>query len=149
MKFGKSDGDSKPRTGEVNGFFGEGIELRGELRFRDTVRVDGKMNATVHSEGELVLGPTGVLEGEINVGSLSVSGRVKGRLNIAERLEIHPGGRIEGEIVLGRPGLIVHDGGVLEASVQMGTLKQETVREAGPKPVEKRAAVMTGAAGAV
>jgi len=149
MKFGKGNGESTPRTGEVNGFFGEGIEVRGELRFNDTVRVDGKVAASVHSEGELILGPTGVLEGDIHVGVLSVSGRVKGTLHIAERLEIHPGGRIEGEVTLARPGLIVHDGGVLEASVQMGTAKQEKSREAAPKSAEKRVAVMTGAAGAV
>ena len=149
MKFGNRNLETKPRSGEVNGYFGEGIELRGELRFKDTIRVDGMIHATIRSEGELVLGPTGVLEGEISVGTLSVSGKVRGTLKIKDRLEVHPGGRIEGDVILGRPGLVVHDGGVVEASVQMGTAKQDSVREAAPKQAEKRAALMTGAAGAV
>lgn len=126
MKFGNRPPEAtpKPRSGEVNGFFGEGIEIRGELRFRDTIRIDGKVAATIRSEGELVLGPSGILEGEITVGSLIVSGRVKGKVRVKEKLEVHPGGRIEGEVILGRPGLVIHDGGVIEAQIQMGTVKQ-------------------------
>jgi cytoskeletal protein CcmA (bactofilin family) len=145
MKFGNRSGEPKPRGGEVSGFFGEGIEIRGDLRFKETVRIDGRVNATIRSEGELVLGPSGIIEGEITVGSLSVSGRVKGTIRVKDRLEVHPGGRIEGEVLLGRPGLIVHDGGVIEAQIQMGTTKQATEPSPGmAKQPEKRAVAVQG-----
>jgi len=120
MKFGTSAHESRPRSGEISGFFNEGVEIQGEVRFKDTLRVDGKIRATVHSDGELVIGPTGDVEGEATLGSLSVSGRIKGTLRIKDRLEVHAGGRVEGEVLLGRAGLIVHDGGVVEAKIQMG-----------------------------
>lgn len=146
MKFGNRTSETaNPRSGDVNGFFGEGIELRGDLRFKDTIRVDGRIQATIRSDGELILGPSGVIEGEITVGSLVVSGRAKGTLHIKERLEIHPGGRVEGEVLLGRPGLIVHEGGVVEARVQMGTVKEAVeARVDAPRLAQKRAAVATG-----
>lgn len=146
MKFGNRTTEMKPPSGEMNGFFGEGIELRGDLRFKDTLRVDGRVHATVRSDGELVLGPSGIIEGEVTVGTLVVSGRIKGTLRIKERLEIHPGGRIEGEVLLGRPGLIVHEGGVIEARVQMGTVKEAVAAEpeAGARS-GRRAAIATGA----
>ncbi|HXI04645.1 MAG TPA: polymer-forming cytoskeletal protein, partial [Candidatus Saccharimonadales bacterium] len=96
--------------------------------------------------------PKGLIEGEITVNSLSVSGRLKGNIRVKQRLEIHPGGRVEGEVLLARPGLVVHDGGILEAKIQMGTLKeQETTapeeraaqRNAEKRP-EQRAAVAAG-----
>jgi cytoskeletal protein CcmA (bactofilin family) len=158
MKFGTRQGETPPPTktassGEISAFFGEGTEIQGDLRFKQTVRVDGRIRATIRSEGELILGPKGLIEGDITVASLTVSGRIKGNLRIKDRLEIHPGGRVEGEVLLGRPGLVVHDGGIIEAKVQMGTMKeQEAVRSAeagaraaqGEKRVEKRAPAVAG-----
>ncbi len=158
MKFGNRPVDItappvKTRSsGEISAFFGEGTEIQGNLRFRETVRVDGTVRATIHSEGELIVGPKGLVEGEITVAALTISGRVKGNIRVKERLEVHPGGRVEGEVLLARPGLVVHDGGIMEARVQMGTLKEgESARppEAsaqGQKGEEKKpAAVAVGA----
>jgi cytoskeletal protein CcmA (bactofilin family) len=156
MKFGnRQDEMSAPRassSGEISAFFGEGTEIQGDLRFRETVRVDGKIRATIRSEGEIILGPKGVIEGEITVNSLSVSGRIKGNIRVKQRLEVHPGGRVEGEVLLARPGLVVHDGGILEAKIQMGTLKEQETTAADERPAqnnaekrpEQRAAVAAG-----
>jgi cytoskeletal protein CcmA (bactofilin family) len=107
----------------MTGFIGEGVELLGEINFKDTLRIDGKVRARISSDGELVVGPTGEVEGEITVGAATVSGRIRGMLRVKERLEVHGGGRVEGDVLLGRPGLVVHDGGIVEARVQMGTIK--------------------------
>ncbi len=152
MKFGNRQADAttppvKSRSsGEISAFFGEGTEIKGDLRFKETVRVDGTVRATIHSEGELIVGPKGLVEGEITVASLTISGRIKGNLRVKERLEVHPGGRVEGEVLLGRPGLVVHDGGIMEARVQMGTVKElESVRaQEDEKHHEKKAAAVAG-----
>lgn len=141
MKLGGGSKDA--RSGEISGFFGEGVEIQGEIRFKDVLRLDGKGSGTFRGEGEMVVGPTGQVEGEITVGALVVSGRVKGKIRVKERLEVHSGGRVEGEVVLGRPGLVVHDGGVVEASVQMGTSKDEAgpAKNAAGKPAGVASAV--------
>jgi len=108
----------------MTGFIGEGVEMLGEINFKDTLRVDGRVRARINSDGELVVGPTGEVEGEITVGAATISGHIRGTLRVRERLEVHGGGRVEGDVLLGRPGLVVHDGGVVEARVQMGTLKE-------------------------
>lgn len=123
MKFGGSR-EERPKPGEISGFIGEGVEIEGDIQFKDTLRVDGHLRATIRGDGELVVGPTGQVEGDLTVGALCVSGRVKGTLRVKDKLEVHAGGRVEGEVLLGRPGLVVHDGGVVEAKVQMGTLKE-------------------------
>jgi len=42
---------------------------------------------------------------------------------------------VEGDVLLGRPGLVVHDGGIVEARVQMGTIKEgETAAEGATDP---------------
>jgi cytoskeletal protein CcmA (bactofilin family) len=120
MKFGSGSQDSKTRSGDMTGFLGEGVELKGDIVFRDTLRVDGKITGTIHSDGELVVGPTGRVEADITAGSMAVSGTVRGTVRVKERLEIHTGGRVEGDVLLAQTGLVVHDGGVIEAKIQMG-----------------------------
>ena len=123
MKFGGSS-EARPRPGDMTGFIGDGVEMVGEISFKDTLRVDGIVRARITSDGELVVGPGGLVEGEITVGSASITGRIRGTIRVKERLEVHGGGRVEGDVLLGRPGLIVHDGGVVEARVQMGTITE-------------------------
>jgi len=140
MAFGRSTREARSHGGEITGFFAQGVEIQGEIRFKETLRVDGRIRGTVRGDGELVVGATGEVEGEIAVAVLSVSGRIKGTLRVKERLEVHEGGRVEGDVLLGRPGLVVHDGGVMEAKVQMGTVKDQPVGAAAPaRPPEGRA----------
>lgn len=127
MKFGSGSQDSKSRTGEIAGFFAEGVEIQGDLIFKDTLRVDGKLHGTIRGEGELVIGPSGEVEGEVTVTAASVSGKVKGMVRVQDRLEVHSGGKVEGDVLLGKPGLVVHDGGIMEAKLQMGTSKDVPV----------------------
>ena len=60
----KSDG----KQSDLNGFLDNGSHLQGELRFEASFRVDGKLTGTVESEGDLIVGESGEVEGEVRVG---------------------------------------------------------------------------------
>ena len=60
---------------ELNGFMDEGTEFLGELRFRDTFRVDGRVKGKIVSENTLVVGESGRVEAEIDCGVVSIRGR--------------------------------------------------------------------------
>jgi len=59
-----------------------------------------------------VIGPQGVVDGEVRVGSLVVTGRLRGTVWTRERLQIGAGAHVEGEIHT--PVLVVEDGAVFE-----------------------------------
>ena len=44
---------------DISGFLAEGTEIKGEIRFKDILRIDGKVGGTIVSEGELVIGENG------------------------------------------------------------------------------------------
>jgi cytoskeletal protein CcmA (bactofilin family) len=108
-----------PASGELNGFLGEGTWVKGEIHFRDTLRVDGKVTGKIVSERELIVGQTGEVEAEVEVGSLSVSGKVIGTVKVKDRIEIHPRGRVYGELKLPSPNLIIEEGAIFEGSIEM------------------------------
>ena len=57
---------------------GSGCSIKGEIVFADLLRVHGHASGTVSSQGELLVGEGGVVEGEISVGRLVVAGAVRG-----------------------------------------------------------------------
>jgi len=109
----------KAKTGALNGFLDSGARFEGTLSFDDVFRIDGHFRGVVISESELVVGDRAVLEGEIRVGRLAVSGTIRGVIHARERVEVHAGARIFAEIHT--PTLIVEEGAVLQGPVEAGS----------------------------
>ncbi len=107
----------KSSPGDLSGFLDVGSHFEGELKFDHSFRVDGKVVGKVISDGDLVVGEKGEIDGEIRVGRLFVSGLVKGEVFAAQRLSIHPHGRVEGRVHA--RALIIEEGGVLEGESSM------------------------------
>lgn len=95
-------------TGDLNGFLDAGSEIEGELRFEDTFRIDGRLSGKVTSEGELVVGSGGEAAGELRVGTLYVTGTVRGTVHASRRVEIVAGARVEADVAT--PALVIEEG---------------------------------------
>ncbi len=121
---------------DISGFLAEGTEIHGEIRFRDVLRVDGKIGGKIISEKELVVGESGEVEADVDVGVLSVSGKVTGTIHVKEKLEIHPTGRVVGDITLEKPNLVIHEGGVFEGNIDMNAGKKKDARDTSPKDAD-------------
>jgi cytoskeletal protein CcmA (bactofilin family) len=121
---------------DISGFLAEGTEIHGEVRFRDVLRVDGKISGKVISEKELVIGESGEVEAEVDVGILSVSGKITGTIHVKEKLEIHPTGRVIGDLTLEKPNLVIHEGGVFEGNIDMNAGKKKDSRDTTHKEAE-------------
>lgn len=105
---------------DVRGFIGEGDELSGDLRFRVGYRIDGTLRGTIDSPSTLVVGPTGSVDVEhLSARGLTVSGRVRGDLVVGERLQIHAGGEVAGNVTLRGPGLVMEPGARFDGSIRI------------------------------
>lgn len=120
--------------GELNGFLDAGCEVHGELRFEDTFRVHGRFKGTVESDGQLIVGEGGVVEGGVAVGELHVSGRLEGRVETTRRTEIGANGRVEGEI--NTPVLVIESGAFFQGQCTMQSKPSRPPASAEPTMVE-------------
>jgi hypothetical protein len=92
------------------------------------------VSGKIVSDGELVVGEQGEVEAEINVGTLSVSGRVTGTVHASEKIEVHPKGKVFGDLSLEKPNLIIHEGGVFEGKIEMGDATRASSGSGGADP---------------
>ena len=76
-------------TDVLNGFVDSGCTIRGELEFQNSFRLDGKVEGTVRSQSELLIGEEGVVEGEIEVARCEIGGAVRGTVRASEQVVLH------------------------------------------------------------
>lgn len=120
---------SDAKSSDLNGFLDNGSHVEGELRFDTSFRVDGKFTGNVISDGDLIVGEGGEVEGDLQVGQIFVSGTVRGSVRAARRIQISPTGKVLAEI--DTPSLVVEDGAFFEGRCSMS----REARTAGPKLV--------------
>lgn len=107
----------KKNEDEVKAFLGRGAEFVGKLIFSGIVRIDGKFSGEIYG-GTLVVGESASLEAEINVNTAIISGNVLGQVEVKERLEIHPPGKVCGHVKT--PVFVIKEGGIFEGVSRMG-----------------------------
>ncbi len=102
---------------ELNGFLDKGTFFKGEITFKNMLRIDGKLNGVIRSNETLIIGEEGDDEGEIFVGTCVRNGKFKGKIEAKNKIEIHSRAFVEGEIKT--PVLEVKEGGVFNGNCVM------------------------------
>ena len=93
---------------ELNGFMDQGTEFEGELRFKDTFRIDGSLKGRILSDNTLIVGESGRVDADIECAVVSIRGTVSGRVHGRERIELLAGSRVQATLV--SPKLLIEDG---------------------------------------
>jgi cytoskeletal protein CcmA (bactofilin family) len=117
---------------KITGFFDKETELRGDLTFKGSFRIDGQFKGTVVSDSMLVIGEQGKVEADIKVGYLVINGEFRGTAQASDKVEVHNRGRVYGTIIT--PKLVVDEGAFLEAKCQAGA---PAVVAAGAPPIKE------------
>lgn len=127
--------DSSIEKSEIKAFLGPGSQFEGKLLFNEIVRLDGTFRGEITSKDTLIVGQTADLQAEVNVGTLIISGRFKGNIKAAQRVELRAPAQLEGNIET--PVLVVEEGVVLNSTLVMkpaeGTVEPGKGAAAGPK----------------
>jgi cytoskeletal protein CcmA (bactofilin family) len=115
-------------TQSIN-LIGAGTVIEGDIRSNGDIRIDGTVFGNVNSKAKVVIGSTGVIEGDINCQNADISGSVKGKAAVNELLFLKASSKISGDIVTGK--LIVEVGASFTGSCNMGpTIKDINVKDA-------------------
>lgn len=105
------------KLSKVNSVIGKGTEFEGTVHTIETFRVDGKVNGKIISEGTIIVGKTGYVDGIIDTVNVLIGGEVHGEIYASGRIEVNPGGHVFGH--LNTKHLIVDDRGVFQGTCVM------------------------------
>lgn len=74
------------------------VEIKGNLKFSGELTFEGKLEGEINSDGVLNLGDTAIVNGNINVQSVVVRGKINGNIVAKERIEIKAKTELFGDI---------------------------------------------------
>jgi cytoskeletal protein CcmA (bactofilin family) len=103
---------------ELRTILSEGIEIEGEVKFTEVLRVDSKITGKLISDtGCLVVSKTGMVLADVHAGFVEVYGTIKGTITAKYKVEIRSGGRVYGDIYA--PILNIEHGATLDGKCRM------------------------------
>ena len=96
----------------------EGSVLEGNLNSSNGIRIDGTVKGSVRCEGKVVVGKSGIVEGEIYCQSADIEGTLKSSIEVKDILELKATSNLHGEISTGK--LSIEPGASFTGSCKMG-----------------------------
>ncbi len=88
-------------TPAVN-MIGKGTSIKGDIRSDGDFRVDGILHGSIQSNGKIVVGVSGIIEGDITCQNADFSGQVKATIRVRELLSLKATSRFTGEVHTGK-----------------------------------------------
>jgi cytoskeletal protein CcmA (bactofilin family) len=97
---------SKETFGSI---IGSDLEIFGSLLATKSLRIDGTVVGDIKTKAGadvcIALGKTGLVQGNISGVRVLVAGRVEGNVLATERVELHSGADVHGDIIYGQIGI--------------------------------------------
>jgi cytoskeletal protein CcmA (bactofilin family) len=86
-----------PETPSIN-LLGAGTTVKGDIKSTGDFRIDGTLIGSMNSQGKVIVGITGKLEGEIICQNADISGEVRAHVKVTELLSLKSSAKLNGDI---------------------------------------------------
>ena len=73
------------------------MKLEGEIQGSENLQVEGRFKGTIKLAGDLFVGPTGVVDADIEADNVVVQGQLNGNVLARKQLQIHSSGKLVGD----------------------------------------------------
>ena len=104
-------------TSSVN-IIGHGTVIEGEVKSNGDIRIDGTVKGSVTTKAKLVIGTSGLVEGDVHCQNADITGAIKGKTVVTDMLLLKSNGRINGDIHTSK--LVVEVGASFTGNCNMG-----------------------------
>ncbi|MFN7119255.1 MAG: polymer-forming cytoskeletal protein [Saprospiraceae bacterium] len=112
--------NGSPVTHSLNSLV-QGTVVEGTVTSESDIRVDGTIKGKLICNAKVIIGPAGIIEGEIKCKNAVIEGKFQGTLEVAELLNIRENANVSGDVRTDK--LIIQSGAVFNVNCTMGALK--------------------------
>jgi len=101
-----------------------GTSIEGHIISDGSIRIDGILHGSLTTKGKLVIGKTGVITGDVVCQNASIEGKVEGKVEVEEMLDLKGTAFINGDIFTSK--LVVEPGAVFNGNCKMDSRGNKT-----------------------
>jgi len=116
----KNENMKKTETSAAVNMIGAGTIITGDIVSKGDIRVDGTLKGSVNTEGRVVLGREGIIEGDIICSDADISGTIKAKITVSQLLSLKTTAKLSGDIITNK--LSIEPGAAFSGSCSMGAV---------------------------
>ena len=114
-------------TAAIN-MIGAGTVITGDIVSKGDIRIDGTLRGSVNTEGKVVLGREGMIEGDVICKDAEISGTIKAKISVSQLLSLKTTAKLNGDIITNK--LSIEPGAAFSGSCSMGAVIKD-LKDAG------------------
>ena len=95
----------------------DGTHIKGDITASGDFRLDGILEGNIQLNGKLVIGDSGIVNGNVLCQNANIIGTVNGNLSVKELLSLHASARVRGDILINK--LSIEPGAVFSGKCRM------------------------------
>ena len=92
----------QPTSGNGTTLISAGTKLKGDISSSSDLRIDGTVLGNIHSTAKIVIGSSGVVEGDISGNQADIVGKVSGNIHTKELLQLRGESVVTGNLFAGK-----------------------------------------------
>ena len=129
---------SKQARSSANGYsvIDHELTISGDIRTGGTIRVDGRVEGSLHRADTLIIGAGGTVVGNIEAREVVIGGSLHGNLTVSERVEVQATATINGDIRAAAVQLM--EGGTVHGHISIRPIGAEDAPTVAQLPSGRR-----------
>lgn len=109
-------GRQEANNRRIDTIIGKDTIFVGNIESAGTIRVDGKIEGHIITEGDLIIGENGMIQGKINAKNVTVAGQLVGEIEARGKLELVPSASVQGDAQV--MFLVIEEGAYFQGNCQ-------------------------------
>jgi len=114
----KTEMQQEKTTGNGTTLISSGTTLKGDINSNNDLRIDGTIIGNINSSAKIVIGASGVVEGDISGNQADIVGKVSGNIRAKELLQLQGECSVTGNLFAGK--LLVEPSATFNGQCHMG-----------------------------
>jgi cytoskeletal protein CcmA (bactofilin family) len=123
--------NEKTTTGNGTTLISAGTTVKGDITSNSDLRIDGTIVGNISSSSKIVIGATGVVEGDLEGNQADIVGKVAGSIKVKDLVQLRGECNVSGNLYAGK--LQIEPTAVFNGQCHMGTASAKL--QGGSKPV--------------
>jgi len=112
---------------------GSGTVITGDIKSKGDIRIDGSLIGSIKTEGKVVVGEGGIVEGDVVCQDADIAGVLKAKISVSQLLSLKSSAKLNGDIITNK--LSIEPGASFTGSCSMGAVIKD-IKDGGK--TEKR-----------
>jgi len=131
-----SEGSKSTSSSGMPNHINSDTVIEGSIKAKGNLRIDGKVTGTLECQGRIVIGASGVIEGDIRCENAEIEGSLKANITVTDLLSLKSTAKVQGDIVTKK--LAIEPGATFTGSCSMGGVVKDISSNAGQSREEQR-----------